>query len=760
MNTEQVFFFHLLARKRGPSLPIHICITYERSKSGDDMVGKKNSVLRIFWPQGLVPRRKSVVIGWRNGAADLVVVTALEFLDPSIVDSLLSKDVLLKDYNIPARQVYSICGVSRMSVLGTTNLRSPGETDSEEVGDVAGSTSTPLLSGPGGSNGFRPAIEKFVPHESFFNVQVGSDGSMELDHDEDGTRHPLKYQAYVKAFRYEQVQFIMFEPPVAKQLQYFSLRAISLELETRVAQDAKADELEMVKEKVREHADVDWTVMADREAVMKNVISQINCLDELARELRKQADVVFPKLKVHALRKRRLSMGEFALVSAQQVQTSLLEIVSDTWTRCTPYAKLAIVWTILVMRVIAEGVLRVLEYRVKPSFYSLKDLSATALQIDLRLQQFCYWPIQYLKIHRRSRDWSSNTNFNIEYIRFYNNIWLVLNDIIIGITMSKLILEHRNTVVGYLCYAIDRLLTVDFEHTVMWLMDWPGGLKLNTELASFFGELVLWVIQFWGSCLNILRPFFNVLVTLVAYSGFGGATLLISIVSDLVSFFPAHVYAFYLSSGRIYHWQLTVLRSLFHLFRGKKLNVLQNRVDSCEYELDQLLIGTILFMSLLFLLPTVMVFYFTFACFRLCIILVNAVLECALACLNHFPLFAILLRLKDSKRVPGGLRYRVVSENIVQLEPLPLPYTNMFYQFRMLSMRIRIHYMSFSVVVRLLSGQFVPIQRSKLYTMLYSQLPERRVTVRALREELNGRRSPWSKHMEGSGIPTVSVSSD
>lgn len=107
------------------------------------------------------------------------------------------------------------------------------------------------------------------------------------------------------------------------------------------------------------------------------------------------------------------------------------------------------------------------------------------------------------------------------------------------------------------------------------------------------------------------------------------------------------------ASARIYHWQLTILQSLFHLFRGKKHNVLRNRIDSCDYDLDQLLVGTILFTLLFFLLPTVGVFYLNFAIARMIIISMKAGFDTMLSCLNHFPLFALMLRIKDPRRLPG-----------------------------------------------------------------------------------------------------------
>ena len=154
-------------------------------------------------------------------------------------------------------------------------------------------------------------------------------------------------------------------------------------------------------------------------------------------------------------------------------------------------------------------------------------------------------------------------------------------------------------------------------------------------------------------CVDNFRPFLPQIIYFIGFSSFAGASMPIALFSDLLSLLTIHITAFYLASARIYHWQWTILISLFHLFRGKKHNVLRNRIDSCDYDLDQLLLGTILFTLLVFLLPTVLVFYLTFASARMAIIFLKAALDTLLACLNHFPLFALMLRLKDSRRLPG-----------------------------------------------------------------------------------------------------------
>lgn len=99
----------------------------------------------------------------------------------------------------------------------------------------------------------------------------------------------------------------------------------------------------------------------------------------------------------------------------------------------------------------------------------------------------------------------------------------------------------------------------------------------------------------------------------------------------------AHLYLFYVVAAKIYYWQVSVILALFTLFRGmylitlelfsaivenkshhliragKKKNVLRDRIDSAEYDLDQLLLGTILFTLLVFLFPTVAVYYVLFS---------------------------------------------------------------------------------------------------------------------------------------------------
>lgn len=116
----------------------------------------------------------------------------------------------------------------------------------------------------------------------------------------------------------------------------------------------------------------------------------------------------------------------------------------------------------------------------------------------------------------------------------------------------------------------------------------------------------------------------------------GGVTLAISVFMDLLAVLTAHIYVCYVVSGAAYQRMLNTAGSLWNLFRGmawyiswssfsyrlsqhagKRYNVLRNRTDSWEYDIDQLLFGTILFTLVAFLFPTVLAYYALFALVRI-----------------------------------------------------------------------------------------------------------------------------------------------
>jgi phosphatidylinositol glycan class Q protein len=480
---------------------------------------------------------------------------------------------------------------------------------------------------------------------------------------------------------------------------------------------------------------------SQKELALPRIVNQINCSWELHKLLLKNISLVGTRSR------RSQSVSEMVVESATTMRDF---VVMAIWQLITvyiyPILRRAFVIGLLCHRVVAEMLLVVLEWRAKPDYAALKDISATAQQVEIRLQQFCYWPMQYITLRKRKDDWESVTTSHPDYIRFYNSLWLVANDVIIGIALGSYIIDNAAWVADQISTVLSMYTVAALQRTISWLMDWPAGLKLNNELAAFLGDLFLWVIDHWSNCIEALQPVLPHVIWFIGFSSFAGASMPIALFSDLLSILTLHIYSFYVASARIFDWQLTIILSLFQLFRGKKHNVLRKRIDSCDYDLDQLLLGTILWTLLLFLLPTVVVFYLTFASARMAIISLKAVLDTLLACLNHFPLFALMLRLKDSQRLPGGIRFELrdtqqlaslspnaptpIPTSYIYLKSVPLTFRAMFHQYFQLGHRIRKHYLSPRVLLCFVTGKFVPpMHRKNLYSLQYSMLPARRAGI-------------------------------
>jgi phosphatidylinositol glycan class Q protein len=107
--------------------------------------------------------------------------------------------------------------------------------------------------------------------------------------------------------------------------------------------------------------------------------------------------------------------------------------------------------------------------------------------------------MQYVTLRKRKDDWESVTTSHPEYIRFYNSLWLVANDVIIGIALGSYIIENAGWVADSISDILSLYSVAALQRRIAWLMGYPAGLKLNNELAAFLGDLFLWVIDHWSS---------------------------------------------------------------------------------------------------------------------------------------------------------------------------------------------------------------------------------------------------------------------
>ena len=299
------------------------------------------------------------------------------------------------------------------------------------------------------------------------------------------------------------IQIILYDRPDPSRMQYLSLAPMSLALGDKAdfgRWDPAVDSLEeederekrkrkMLVEKLKLHTVVSRPP-SQKELLLPLTIDQVNCSSELNDVLQRNTGMIGTRLK------RGLSVSERVVESANDLWDYLYIGLCYILTWIRPVAARLFIVGLMSHRVAAELVLRLLNWR--PQSTALKDVSATAQQVDIRLQQFCYWPIQYLTLRRRKATWESVTNSHPEYIRFYNSLWLVANDVIIGIALGSYIVENSTFVASQVDKVISAWSIEGLRDMISWLMEWPGGLKLNNELAEFLGDLFIWVIDHWA----------------------------------------------------------------------------------------------------------------------------------------------------------------------------------------------------------------------------------------------------------------------
>uniref|UniRef100_A0A8C4R5D0 Phosphatidylinositol glycan anchor biosynthesis, class Q n=1 Tax=Eptatretus burgeri TaxID=7764 RepID=A0A8C4R5D0_EPTBU len=254
----------------------------------------------------------------------------------------------------------------------------------------------------------------------------------------------------------------------------------------------------------------------------------------------------------------------------------------------------------------------------------------------------------------------------------------MLLDSLLGLLLISHIYPH-----GHLEAATDALpvftqaVAGHLQELLQWLMGAPAGLKLNSTLACTLGRFFLYHIHLWLSYVSMLVPYVGPVLWYGGLLATLGVSLLLSMLIDITSLLTVHVYCFYVYAARLYRLQVCGLSSLWRLFRGKKWNVLRHRVDSCQYDVDQLFLGTLLFTILLFLLPTTALFYLVFTLLRLMVIGGQVVLSRTIWLINGLPVFSLVQRLLCGYNLAGGVEFEVLTQtsksilNVsMQIQPL------------------------------------------------------------------------------------------
>uniref|UniRef100_A0A2K6W3Q7 Phosphatidylinositol N-acetylglucosaminyltransferase subunit Q n=1 Tax=Onchocerca volvulus TaxID=6282 RepID=A0A2K6W3Q7_ONCVO len=155
------------------------------------------------------------------------------------------------------------------------------------------------------------------------------------------------------------------------------------------------------------------------------------------------------------------------------------------------------------------------------------------------------------------------------------------------------------------------MMITNLEELIHWLTTYPAGLKLNSHLNAILSQFFVYHIYLWQTYLSVASVYIG--FGFISLSCFFGLSVFFAALSDLLRLLTVHIYCFHIYAFKLATLSVMSIKSLWRLFRGRKYNPLRQRVDSVKLDTRQLFIATLFFIILLFLLPTILVYFFVFS---------------------------------------------------------------------------------------------------------------------------------------------------
>ena len=238
-------------------------------------------------------------------------------------------------------------------------------------------------------------------------------------------------------------------------------------------------------------------------------------------------------------------------------------------------------------------------------------------------------------------------------------------DLLLGVAAAWLIIFYPEPIVNVFSnfyFYLNRVLLTDLVH---WLTGSPAGLQMNKNLASFLGTISLTTVDLWHTFVNLVITVgaqVNLWRIIFGFVACGGLSTLVAALVDVSTFLFFHIYFQYVGVTRLWATGISAIRTMFLLFRGKKLNILKQRVDSHSFDLEQLLLGTVFFSMFVFLVPTVLVFYLAYTVIWLTVVCMQICMWATATALIEFPLLQLIQAAKGELR--SGVFLQAVPSDV------------------------------------------------------------------------------------------------
>jgi phosphatidylinositol N-acetylglucosaminyltransferase subunit Q len=187
----------------------------------------------------------------------------------------------------------------------------------------------------------------------------------------------------------------------------------------------------------------------------------------------------------------------------------------------------------------------------------------------------------------------------------------ILLDIVLGVIFLLFLTHIKES--GKYFMDLTEIIVQKLRALLTMLEGSPVGLKLNEQLNSFLLNCFMYHVDLWFNFIIIIEPAIHHIFLPISLIGLAGFSFQCAVICDLFTLLTLHAHCFFIYAAMLYKLEIKGLRSLWRIVLGRRRNVLKNREESQEYTKNQLFLATLFFTVLLFLLPTVIIYYLVFA---------------------------------------------------------------------------------------------------------------------------------------------------
>ena len=269
------------------------------------------------------------------------------------------------------------------------------------------------------------------------------------------------------------------------------------------------------------------------------------------------------------------------------------------------------------------------------------ESSAVVTQMDARLRLQRDWaerfrqmsPEKWREVNEKDR------------LRWTFSFLVCCLDVVLGLVLMLVLHQNWHQLVSFCAslrhWAYSQQLG---GKLVPWLLGAPADFKLNRELTSFAGSLFLSMFSLWDLQLplEVLQVVGILGRSLVYLCAMMGASVALTLLMDMLAMVSLPLFVAYVGTSLCWRMAARSLYSLCLLFQGWKYNILRSRVDHHNFSLDQLLIGVILLSIVVFLLPSLFMFYSCFTAAWLLVLSLHGLLGLLVVLCNFQPICLLL----------------------------------------------------------------------------------------------------------------------